>query len=218
MQITSDEKFKKKYFFIIALLAHLLFLLGGSFIFQTSQDDNSIYQPYYENLPQKDTTVMQAYIPPPEAKVAPETVNQPVVKKIIPVSKEGILKSVPKTTTPAKPVESNSAPLRYMAGDVTPSSAKKTVEDELMRLLFEATNRTMVYPRMGQGFHVTGTVEIRFLISPDGQVSHVTLHKSSQFGPFDEAAFNAISRLSPVQNVDLYLKQPRYITAIIVFK
>lgn len=201
-------------YFIIALLLHLLFLFPVIFILDKSKE--SIYQPFYAKFPKKDFSVLPAYIAPNIEKPTPQTEEKTITKEKKEISKLGLEKPKETQTITHK---QKSTPLEYTAGsNDTPSSAEKTFDDELLKILHEATGRALVYPRLSAGFYLTGTVRIRFLISPDGRISEAKVIKSSGFGAFDEAAFRAINTISPVQGVHAYLTSPKYVTAVIMFK
>lgn len=202
------------FYFIIALIVHLLFIFP--LVIMLSSNEKKLYQPFYANLPKKDFSVMPAYIAPQRSMQSPQPEKETVTKEQQKVSEKGIEK--PKQTdTPV--IKKKTTPLEYSAGsNSNPATAEKTYENELLRLLHEATGRALVYPRLGSGFYVTGTVKIRFQISPDGQISRAKVISSSGFGAFDEAAFRAITSISPVQGVSKYLDSPTYVTAVIMFK
>jgi TonB family protein len=208
-----------KYFFLIALILHLLLCLSFSlrwqFLDSFTKENDLAYQPYDPNLQRKEFTVLPAYMAKESVKKTAQTEPNSPTPKSSPTSKDGIEKPKPEKTV-AKSSDSSSLQYTASTGN-TASSAEKTYDDELMKILHEETGKKLIYPRMASDFRVRGTVYVRFLIAPNGQVSRVSIIKSSGFGPYDNSAFTAISNLSPVRDAGKYLSKPKYVTAMIVF-
>ncbi len=55
------------------------------------------------------------------------------------------------------------------------------------------------------------------MLHTDGRMTDIKILKSSKERMLDVAALNAIKAASPVKNVDLYLKQDKYIVINILF-
>ena len=209
---------RREFYFLLALLGHLFLLLNFSFINALLPDEKP-YQPYMDQFQKKQFTMIPAYIAHEPAKTKPV---QPTQEAQNPTPQKEVAKKIA-TEKPQQKMTKTTLNVKQSSSDIAAqmqtesSTADKTNDEPLLRLLYEATNRNLIYPKMDQAFRVTGSVKIKFLVSPNGQLTHIAMIKSSGFGPFDDAALNAIHAMSPVRNVDLYVKNPKYVTAIINF-
>lgn len=91
------------------------------------------------------------------------------------------------------------------------------IDKPLLKLLSRATSAHLVYPKIAIDFKLKGISHIGFVISPNGYVTNVTLLKTSGSDVLDNAALSAVNAMSPVKNVDLYLKQPKKLVVGIIF-
>lgn len=233
MTLNSDKAMVKKirYFFLIALLLHLLLLLSFSMRFSFWNLDK-LYQPYDPSLQQKAFTVLPAYLyqgtqnapdqkPSPQQNMIQQQNSQTEEKseqKKQETSPDGIEKL--KQTQPVlqqSSVSHRKPKSELMRKPRESSTAEETSEDPLLKLLYNATARHIVYPRVAQDFRVAGTVKVKFLVYPDGHLANITLLKSSGMGYYDDAVIAAVNAMSPVAGVNQYLSQPKYVVAVIVF-
>lgn len=224
--------------FWLALLLHLLMLVGF-FNFAFNQL-HPIYQPESNH---KTGKILPAYVyqepgsqssrfaeavsqplPQPDAAQATQSLNHPIPSKEVILSSEGIFKKYraaersqhagAKRLASITQAASVDAPARV---DIRNLASDKAVDMPLLKLLSKATARKLIYPKAAVDFRVTGTAKIGFLLYPDGQVINATVVESSGSGVLDQAALQAIQDISPVANVDAYLKNPKIIIAGIIF-
>lgn len=87
----------------------------------------------------------------------------------------------------------------------------------LLKILHQAIAAKQSYPEEAVSLNQTGTVKIKFLLFPNGQISHVSIIKSSGFANIDSAALTAVQAISPVHSTNLYLKKAEFFTIDIVF-
>jgi TonB family protein len=215
---------KLRFCFLIVLLLHLLFFLGFTVVL-VEADDN---KPPEQDEESKAQRVLPSYVyqeQPPPAQLQNTLEEKPSLLKPVTkdTAKNGILK--PKTPTP-KPASSAEPtmigkPSSTQSGaphsDPANLVADKPTDKPLIKLLSRATGAKLFYPKSAQDFHITGMVRIQFYITPQGYVSQVVLLQSSGSSQLDEAGLYAISNISPVKGVDLYLKKPRTLSVGIIF-
>ncbi len=99
----------------------------------------------------------------------------------------------------------------YMIGE-------KLADDPLKKLLGAAISRHLYYPQAAQELGVEGVVEVGFTIFPDGSVMNVQVVRSSHKPMLDSAAIVAVQKMEPVANVDIYLKQPKFLVVNVIFR
>lgn len=75
------------------------------------------------------------------------------------------------------------------------SDAQSNAMDAYRALVLTALERAKRYPLFARVRGMEGTVEIAFIIQPDGQVSHPEVVTSSQFRILDEAALGMVRRV-----------------------
>ncbi len=176
--------------FWLALLAHLLLVLGYSVVFVMSPpepvEDTAIYLPaYVYHQPTTRAPQPSASHSKPILKETPKA--QIATQKVATEAKPQNHRTLPQKTIaqefdlPASPT-SQSANSPY-------SSAPNFVENKnvakpLLKLLTQATAAHFTYPSIAQDFRMTGSVRIRFLLYPDGHLSEVSVVKSSGCGRY----------------------------------
>jgi TonB family protein len=214
---------KLRYCFLLVLLLHLLLFLGFTVVL-VEQDQNTPPEQDEESKAQK---VLPSYVyqeqPPPAPQNSPAEKPSLLKPTTANTAKNGILK--PKTATPKTPSQTAvtmiGKPSKTQSGaphsDPANLVADKPTDKPLIKLLSRATGAKLFYPKSAQDFHITGIVRIQFYITPEGMVSQVVLLQSSGSSMLDEAGLYAISNISPVKGVDVYLKKPRTLTVGIIF-
>lgn len=115
----------------------------------------------------------------------------------------------PANFNPAEAYKRQQAPV-YMIGD-------KLVDDPLKKLLGIAISKHLYYPQVAQELFIHGVVGVGFTLYPDGNVTNVKIVQSSRERMLDAAALSAINEMTPVANVDIYLKKPRFLVVKIIF-
>lgn len=95
---------------------------------------------------------------------------------------------------------------------------EKLLDDPLKKLLGIAITKHLYYPDAAQELNMHGVAAVGFTLYPDGTVSNVQLMHSSGEKVLDAAAAAAVNEMGPVSNVDIYVKQPRFLVVNIVFR
>lgn len=203
-------------FFWLALLGHLLLVLGFSFILTFHPVDPKIYQA-------KSDDVAGAYVP---AYISPSQPSSPAQQasaaqaKNTPTSAAGIEKPQPEKTDDT--ALQTSAPSKSAKRVAQMQKPRMKMDEKnfnpLLKLLHDATDAQLNYPQLAGDFRVSGTTRIGFTIHPNGQVTQVKMVQSSRFPPFDTAALDAINAISPVHGVEAYLKEPQYVEVNVIFR
>jgi TonB family protein len=143
-----------------------------------------------------------------------EEKSKSVNKKQVPFSQNGILKPATESThelsQPLSQSVSESSEPVHLVGE-------KGVPKPLIILLGKALTAHLLYPKIATDFNLHGVAVVGFVVHPDGQVTDVRLVKSSRTEVLDQEAVLAASQMSPVKNVNLYLKEPKYIVFGIIF-
>src|SRR3990167_583727 len=91
------------------------------------------------------------------------------------------------------------------------------LDDPLRKLLGKAITAHIYYPDMARELYMRGVVSIELVLHPDGTITNAHIIKSSREHILDVAALRAISDSSPINGVDLYVKQPRRLVINIIF-
>ncbi|MES2217416.1 MAG: TonB family protein [Pseudomonadota bacterium] len=216
---------KLRYCFLLVLLLHLLLFLSFTVVL-IEQDQNTPPEQDEESKAQK---VLPSYVyqeqPPPAPQNSPAEKPSLLNPTTDNTAKNGILK--PKAAPPKQPAAAATPttmigkPSKTQSGaphsDPANLIADKPTDKPLIKLLSRATGAKLFYPKSAQDFHITGIVRIQFYITPEGVVSQIVLLQSSGSSQLDEAGLYAISNISPVKGVDVYLKKPRTLTVGIIF-
>ena len=204
------------YFFLFALLCHLLLFVGltSSFTFwvHPAQDPP-------ESDEQKGNYV-PSYVyhepPKPMSASAPVAPSTPVTKSVSgqqAVSKQGLLPTTVKTPRETKTSKAS----RSQSASIPNLISMKKIDKPLLKLLSKATIAQLRYPKSASDFLVKGRVLVEFMLFPSGLVSDVTLVQTSGSGVLDQAALDTINAISPVEGVDQYLQAPESIEVGIIF-
>lgn len=91
------------------------------------------------------------------------------------------------------------------------------LDDPLRKLLGKAITAHIYYPDVARELYMRGVVSIEFILHPDGTITKARVIQSSHERILDTAALRAITDSSPVNGVDLYVKQPRKLVINIIF-
>lgn len=214
---------KLQNYFWFAVLLHLLLFLSFTveLAFPIASEKSEGEKPlpayfYHDDKPRPTPTVM-----PDDSKPPAETA-QPAAEpeKQIEISADGTFREVTQPqqvqqkTTEYKQTKSYSTSVPSGAINL---KSEKQIDQPLLRILSIATAAKLFYPKAAADFRITGTTQIRFLLSPDGELSDITLIQSSGTGVIDKAALATMNAISPVKGVDLYLKEARYLTVELIY-
>jgi protein TonB len=194
--------------FWLALLLHLLiFFIFAIFLIPKKMLDENRELTIPSFLYQESTETPIAHSEAPKQKR--------LEKKKIPVSENGIEKPV----TEHAPQELNQLVPKSAAESSEPVHlvGEKGVAKPLIILLGKALTAHLAYPKIAIDLNIRGVPVIGFVVHPDGRVTDIRLVKSSSTDILDKAAIQAAQSISPVKNVGLYLKEPKYIIFGIIF-
>jgi protein TonB len=87
---------------------------------------------------------------------------------------------------------------------------------EMVRLKIESCKR---YPDSARSHHMEGRTKVRFVITPDGQLSSVKIVKGARHGILNTAAMNAIKAAAPFPRPPVNMfKGPLHVEITIVFE
>ena len=87
---------------------------------------------------------------------------------------------------------------------------------EMVRLKIESCKR---YPDSARTRHMEGRTKVRFVITPDGQLSSVKIVKGARHGILNTAAMNAVKAAAPFPRPPVNLfKGPLHVEITIVFE
>src|SRR3990167_3979156 len=93
----------------------------------------------------------------------------------------------------------------------------KFLDDPLRKLLGRAITPHIFYPDVARELYMRGVVSIELVLHPDGNITHAHIVKSSRERILDAAAIRALNDSSPINGVDLYIKEPRHLVINIIF-
>ncbi len=219
---------KTQPYFWFALIGHLLLLLSlvtilrNEVIYKPKTDENRYLPAYMYHPPTQPTQATQPSTPQQVIQRS-QPKRFPPLKKV-PISFLGIEKPADQQKMqqmqqqakvfqiPRPSSVSYNAPNQALT-----MKSDETIDEPLLRLLTKATAERLIYPQIAVALRQTGLVKLRFYIYPSGQITQISLLKSSGFDPLDNAALDAVRAMSPVRNVNVYLKKPKFITAYIHF-
>jgi TonB family protein len=225
MLATAFRNLKNSIWLLLALLVHLLLYVTVAVHFApvvyTDEEDKSLpAYIYHDDTPPRPTPYVMpdttANVPLPETTQS--TAAPAPQEKQNETDKNGIL---PTEKTAASQQEQKEGKTRSL-NTRTPMGAinikaEKQVDRPLLRILSKATAAKLFYPKIAADFRVSGKCLIRFLITPQGEVSDVTLVESSGAGVLDTAAMETIKAISPVAGVSEYLHEPQHLTVDIIY-
>jgi TonB family protein len=84
----------------------------------------------------------------------------------------------------------------------------KNSHQTLLSILHDKIASKQIYPESAILLNQTGTVSIRFVLGPNGTITHIALQTSSGVESIDLAALNAVKRVSPIKEAAMYLQNP----------
>jgi TonB family protein len=95
---------------------------------------------------------------------------------------------------------------------------EQQAQKTLLTLLHNAIAAKQNYPESALDLKQTGTVVIQFLLAPTGELTHISLLKSSGFTSIDQAALMAVRAASPIKKAGIYLQAEKYFSLEVIFK
>lgn len=94
---------------------------------------------------------------------------------------------------------------------------EKLLDDPFQMLLGRAITAQLYYPEMARGLHMHGTAGIGFVLHPDGTITNARIVQTSKENILDVAALNTVKNASPIANVDIYVKEAKYLVIHIIY-
>ncbi|MBA3660204.1 MAG: TonB family protein [Gammaproteobacteria bacterium] len=94
---------------------------------------------------------------------------------------------------------------------------EKLLDDPLRKLLGRAFTKKLYYPEIARSLYKHGITTIGFVLHPSGEIIGARVLQTSKEKLLDDAALSAINAASPVHQVNLYVKEPRYFIINIIF-
>lgn len=201
------------YFLILSLLLHFFFLMSASLVWVNppvvAEKSPSMEVPAYFY---RDEAKSGAAAEKKEAAVKTEQ-TAPTVSKHAEVVPEKKADAKPKTSSQqAVTVPPTDEEPIHLVGD------KHTPPKPLAKIIGRALTKKLVYPKVAADFRVHGTVYVGFSLHPDGTLTGIKVVESSRAGILDEAALQAVSAITPLQNVGAYVSKTRYLVIGIIFR
>lgn len=95
---------------------------------------------------------------------------------------------------------------------------KNDNDNQLLKILHDEIAVKQVYPENAVTLKQTGTAKIRFLLHPNGQITHILVLQSSGFSSLDAAASASVQSISPVGEAHAYLTIARFFSLDIIFE
>lgn len=198
--------------FVLSIVLHLLFIL--SFVVVVT------YQP---EMTEKEPEP-ELYIP---SYTFSETANQTLTlptksdvthkEKEIPDDKEGIETAAASSSLNDYVANQYKMIRSSIKTDPVHLIGEKLFDDPLRKLIGIALTKHLVYPKIARQLHMRGIVSIELLLYPDGTVANVRLVNSSRQRVLDAIALDAVQAMSPVRDVDLYIKSPKPLVINVIF-
>ena len=177
-----------KYFFWQAVGIHLLILLGFSIRF--IDPELSIHEP---------VRVVRAYVSLAENIVMP--------------AKFGIQSQRYKNLD-----------TRFRRHDISHGHAYSNIpaidsktNNILLKILHDTIADKLIYPDSALLLKQTGTVKIGLMLYPNGQITNISILKSSGAGSMDAEAMIAVQSISLIEQAHVYLTAAKYFSVDVVF-
>jgi periplasmic protein TonB len=234
----NDGRALTESFFIHGLLAGaLVFMIGTmptppkTIRIDFSLLEQMVASPKEQSLPEPPQVQKQPLPPQP----APAPKPKPQIKAKVPpkISKPLPVHTPPEVTTPAPAPDSlvqqteESLPKEpqqpVAAGPTSPQVSSSSVDTtqlaQYLGLIRSRIERQKRYPLWARSHRMEGEVSVRFVIAPDGQISAVTVSKSSGRESLDQAALEAVQEASPLPRPpNGIVTRPTAMELTIVFK
>jgi TonB family protein len=99
-----------------------------------------------------------------------------------------------------------------------PSQTINSIHQTLLSILHDKIATQQIYPESAIVLNQTGKVSIYFILNTNGDITNITLQKSSGVTCIDLAALDAVKRSSPINETVNYLKQPESFVIDVIFQ
>lgn len=210
-----DASFKNSNFIWFSILFHaLLFLLFVRFPANLSKTPPKS-ESYYYYVPAQavsNPSISSQLRQPISAPTPPDLSKNYDLAQFKPEPTQLFKKLQIETTSmqsTAAPQKEKSDPIRMIG--------EKLLDDPLRKLLGRAITGQLYYPEVARELQLRGIVSIGFMLHPDGEITEVRIVKPSREQILDNIALKAINAASPIANVDIYLKEAKYLIVSIIF-
>lgn len=98
------------------------------------------------------------------------------------------------------------------------SQTINSIHQTLLSILHDKIATQQIYPESAIVLNQTGKVSIYFILNTNGDITNITLQKSSGVRSIDLAALDAVKRSSPINETINYLKQPESFVIDVIFQ
>lgn len=89
-------------------------------------------------------------------------------------------------------------------------SGSQKMENELIRSIHKEIERKKYFPQQAEALGFEDIVILNATLNPDGSIKNISYQKKSVFGPFNAAAMDILSSVSPLEHI-LTKKLPKSI-------
>lgn len=189
-------KFKKiNIYFVLSLIAHLSILVSFSLAFTDhfgSRKNKNVYLPTYfllpTNLAPHEKSAKEAA---PHSKLA--TIHHQYIEPILAKNNQ---------------LASNNFRNKYIKG---------SSNQELLKILHDSIAAKQSYPESALELNQKGKVVVGFYLAPDGNLSRISMLKSSGYDSIDSAALLAVKSVDTITNAGLYLNKKEFFSIEVIF-
>jgi len=98
------------------------------------------------------------------------------------------------------------------------SDTKKTIDNILLKILHNKIADNLSYPDSALMLKQNGTVKIGLLLFPNGQLTHISILKSSGVTSMDSAAIAAVQSIPVIEEAHAYLSTAEFFSVDVVFQ
>lgn len=85
--------------------------------------------------------------------------------------------------------------------------ATERMDKGLLNILTKTLAANLVYPKIAHDFRLKGNPVVGFFLSPNGEISEVTLLRGSGTNILDQAAIKCVKASSPIKKTEQFLKE-----------
>jgi TonB family protein len=91
------------------------------------------------------------------------------------------------------------------------------IENMLLKILHDTIASKLVYPDSALLLKKTGTVKIGLTLHPNGQITNISILKTSGLDSMDNAAVSAVQSIPSIEQARIYLVAEKYFSVDVVF-
>lgn len=202
--------------------------------FSRPQQQTTMLEPLVENQPQESPIVLpmsemgkwievkkKTLSPiekpkPQKAIIEKKEVKKKVIEKPTPIKKEIAESKIAQTTSSASP-ENLSPNLSSSQAGRSQALSEKGIgqgesENEYISALRREIEKYKRYPTQAKRMRQEGNVVMRFILTPEGKISDISVERSSSIPSLDNAAIAALKRVKPIGPKPSNLQNPLIVT------